>query len=163
MENKRTSVIFRIIFFTLTAAVTAFVFINSSLPADLSEEESQGVLDFIYKLLLNFGIDSELSDFIIRKIAHFTEFTALGALYICCAYSFDRLRTIRFLPHALLAGILTAVADEAIQLNVEGRSSQVTDVILDFSGVVFGAGIMLLIFFVYKRIKSRRGKYQGRT
>ena len=47
---------------------------------------------------------------------------------------------------AILGGLLTALTDETIQLFVPGRSSQVTDVWIDFSGVMTGliVGLILL-------------------
>ncbi len=51
----------------------------------------------------------------------------------------------------MFCGLATAVCDETIQLNVEGRAGMITDVLLDFSGVIFGTLIMLFIFLIYKK------------
>ena len=46
----------------------------------------------------------------------------------------------------MLGGLLTALTDETIQLFVPGRSGQVTDIWIDFSGVMTGllVGLILL-------------------
>ena len=44
----------------------------------------------------------------------------------------------------ILGGLLTALTDETIQMFSDGRSSQLTDVWLDFSGVM--AGILVGLF-----------------
>ena len=44
----------------------------------------------------------------------------------------------------MLGGLLTALTDETIQLFVPGRSGQVTDIWIDFSGVMTG----LLVGFI---------------
>ena len=51
----------------LTAAAIAFAFIHSAMPADVSSEESAGVLDFLYNFLRAVGISAELTDHIVRK------------------------------------------------------------------------------------------------
>ena len=44
--QQRASIRFRVVFFVLTAAMLAFAFIHSAMPAQVSAEESGGVLDF---------------------------------------------------------------------------------------------------------------------
>jgi VanZ family protein len=46
---------------------------------------------------------------------------------------------------------LVPVVDEAIQLFVPGRSGRVTDVLLDLSGVAFGAVLSLAISKIARR------------
>ena len=153
--DKRASTRFRVIVLILTAAAIAFAFIHSAMPADVSSEESAGVLDFLYNFLRAVGISAELTDHIVRKLAHFTEFTAIGMLLTTCAYSFDR-----FTVYVFFAGLAAAVTDETIQLFSEGRSGQISDVLLDFSGIVLGTAVMLLFYFVYQRIRRKKMKHE---
>lgn len=152
MNQNRASVRFRIIIFVLTICMTAFAFIHSSMPASVSDEESKSVLDFLYEFVAKFGII--LTDHIVRKAAHFTEYTAIGALLLSCAYSFDRIKPQKYYSQVLSAGLAIPLCDETIQLNVEGRSGQISDVLLDFSGVLTGAVIMFLIYAIYRKIKN---------
>ncbi|MBR2916151.1 MAG: VanZ family protein [Clostridia bacterium] len=73
---------------------------------------------------------------IIRKLAHFYNFfivgVLLGAIYISLKENGRQ---------ALLwasFGLLVAIADELHQHFVPGRSAEVYDVLVDFSGVLFG-------------------------
>lgn len=154
MKKSQTALRFRVIVFILTAGMVTFAFVHSSMPADLSGEESESVMDFLQYIFNFFGFNAELTDHIVRKAAHFTEYTAIGMLLVCCAYSFSRTKPYRYYSQILFAGLATAVCDETIQLNVPGRSGQITDVLLDFSGVITGAVIMLIFYSVYRKIRK---------
>lgn len=154
MKMSQTSMRFRVIVFILTIGMIAFAFIHSSMPADLSSEESESVMGVLQYILNFLGFSAELTDHIVRKAAHFAEYTAIGILLVSCAYSFSRTKPYRYYSQILFAGLATAVIDETIQLNVEGRSGQITDVLLDFSGVITGAVFMLLIYMIYRKIRK---------
>ena len=154
MKTNSCSMRFRIIMFVLTASVIAFAFIHSSMPSVESAQESESVLDFVTVILKFFGIDPNLSDHIIRKIAHFTEYTVLGALLCSCAYSFDRIKPIKFVPYTVSIGLFTCFVDETIQLGIEGRSGQVSDMWIDFFGVLLGTAVMLVAFWIYRKIRK---------
>ena len=154
MKKSQTSLRFRVIVFILTVGMIAFAFIHSSMPADLSSEESEGVMVILQNILDFFGFSTELTDHIVRKAAHFAEYTAIGMLLVSCAYSFSRTKPYRYYSQILFAGLATAVIDETIQLNVAGRSGQITDVLLDFSGVITGAVFMLLFYMIYRKIRK---------
>lgn len=154
MKRSQTSLRFRIIIFLFTAAMIAFAFIHSSMPADLSGEESESVMDILQSILNFLGFSAELTDHIVRKAAHFAEYTAIGMLLMSCAYSFCRTKPYRYCSQIFFVGLATAVCDETIQLNVPGRSGQITDVLLDFSGVLTGAVFMLIIYTLYRKIRK---------
>lgn len=154
MKKSQTSMRFRVIIFILTAGMIAFAFIHSSMPADLSSEESESVMGVLQYILDFLGFSAELTDHIVRKAAHFAEYTAIGMLLVSCAYSFSRTKPYRYYSQILFAGLATAVIDETIQLNVAGRSGQITDVLLDFSGVITGAVFMVLIYMIYRKIRK---------
>lgn len=154
MKKSQTSTRFRVIVFIFTAAMIAFAFIHSSMPAELSEEESKNVLNILQYITKMFGLSTELTDHIVRKAAHFLEYSIIGMLLTCCAYSFSRTKPYRYYSQIMFTGLAVAVTDEAIQLNVAGRSGQVTDVILDFSGVIAGAFITVLFFMIYRKIRK---------
>lgn len=154
MKKSQTSMRFRVIVFILTIGMIAFAFIHSSMPADLSSEESESVMSVLQYILNFLGFSAELTDHIVRKAAHFAEYTAIGMLLVSCAYSFSRTKPYRYYSQILFAGLATAVIDETIQLNVAGRSGQITDVLLDFSGLITGAVFMLLVYMIYRKIRK---------
>ena len=163
--NQGTSVRFRVIVFALTAGMIAFAFIHSAMPASESSKESNSVLAFLSALLSGLGIHRELTGLFVRKLAHFSEFTVIGGLLTSCAYSFDRFKPYRYIFAVLFTGLFTAVIDEFIQLFSDGRSGEIVDVLLDFSGVVTGTLIMLLFYKIYINIrtKSKRDKKENGT
>lgn len=153
MKIKTGTVIFRVVTFIITGCIMAFAFIHSMTPAVLSSEESGAVLDFLQPIFNLLGLD-KLDNNAIRKIAHFVEFTGLGISMSFCAYSFNKRKPLKYWSQMLFTGLFTAVIDEAIQLNVEGRAGMITDVLLDFSGVLTGICIMLIVFAIYRWIRK---------
>lgn len=154
MKMGKSSRKFRVFMILITAALIAFAFWQSSMPASISNDESEKTLDFIEVFIKALGLTPNLTDFVIRKSAHFCEYTAIGMFLMNTAYSFNRLRPHKYYFQVLFVGLLTAVIDEAIQLNVAGRSGQITDVLLDFSGIIFGSAVMWIIQFIYKKIRK---------
>ena len=85
---------------------------------------------------------------VIRKCAHFTEFTLLGvSLRLCMESWMGRRKGLTGISWA--AGTLYAGLDELHQLAVDGRSGQWTDVMIDSAGVMCGiliaAGLLMLL------------------
>jgi len=89
------------------------------------------------------------ADFIVRKAAHFVLFMVLG-VYACLSADVVNIKRKKLI--ALLFCIVYAMSDELHQLFSDGRSGQVTDVIIDFCGSFLG---VMLTAFVTKLIKDR--------
>ena len=146
-----------IILIILTLCVVAFIFMHSLTPATLSAEESGAVTDWLTKL-----IPFHLTDHIVRKLAHFTEYSVLGFLTSFTVYSFFKKPTGGIFIKMFVT-LFTAVIDETIQLHVPGRSGQVTDVLLDFSGAVTGIIVSTLLILIYLLYKKRKEMKNGRN
>ena len=151
----RASKRFTVFIIILSVCAVTFAFVNSLMPAEVSQGESGGVLAFIVQTLEALGIQAELTDRLIRKTAHFTEFAVIGMLFEVCAYCFYRPKPRKFLPQVLLAGLLTALTDETLQLYADKRSGMIADVWLDFSGVVTGAVLITLLLTIYIKRKYK--------
>lgn len=119
----------------------ALIFAHSAMPAELSHGESTGLLALVQRIL------PWLSHHALRKLAHFGEFAVLGLLV---TGFFRQIRGFRLI-RPLGACLVSALTDETIQLFVVGRSGQIGDVWLDFSGAVFGAVLMWLIFRICRK------------
>ena len=158
--NQRATARFRVIVFILTAAAIVFAFVHSAMPDDLSSKESEGVFAFLCGILRFFGAGENLTEHIVRKLAHFSEYTAIGMFLTSCAYSFDRFKPYRYLAYVLFAGLGTAFVDETIQLLSEGRAGMIIDMWIDFSGVCLGTAVMLLFYFAYQRIRRKKMKHE---
>ncbi len=137
-----------------------FIFSQSLPDKEASKEISVGVTTKLAPFLeLIFGSGS-VSDHVIRKAAHFTEFFGFGALAAVCAalrakYASAKLgeavpvKTQSFANAAFLS-LTTALTDETIQL-FTGRGSQVADVWLDFSGAVCAIAAV----FAFVRLRKK--------
>lgn len=130
--------------------ILAFIWGNSLMPGEVSQAFSQWVKHVLARLLPgDFSLVKEGSG-LLRKIAHFTEFAALG---ICLAWRGGMRKKV---PHwVFLWGAAAAALDETIQCFVPGRGPAVKDVLLDSSGVLTG---MLLLYLGHTILKKRINK-----
>lgn len=121
--------------------------------ADLSSADSGAVLKLVQQVLTAGGVDSTIiTEHVIRKTAHFTEYAALGILLCLCFRTFALSLDRRVLSQVLVS-FLVPFTDETIQLFVAGRSGQISDVWLDCAGAAFGT----VVFMAAGRILSRTG------
>ena len=147
-DTERTSlwvVAGRVVFTVALIACIWFIFSNSMAVATVSEQSSGRVLRLMQAVLRRLGhpaLAERLTMHIVRKLAHFCEYALEGFLLMLCMRVYSR-HPLRHITVPMLGGVLTALADETIQLFSEGRSSQVTDVWLDSAGVL--AGILVAI------------------
>ena len=138
----------RVIFTMALVGCIVFIFSNSLQIADVSENASGRVLALLQSVLRHLGMPgaaNRLTMHLVRKLAHFCEYMLEGFLLMLCLRVYTR-RFVRHVSWPILGGLLTALTDETLQLFVPGRSSQVTDVWIDFSGVMTGlfVGLVLL-------------------
>lgn len=136
----------KIIYLLLSILIMGFIFGNSLMDAVDSNSESRFLTAFAQNVLSWLGFHVPIAELhhAIRKCAHFTEF-ALESFFVAKTLAAFRVRRQTWLAYALLIGLLTAVIDENIQLYSIGRSGQVTDVLLDFSGTIAGVVMAILI------------------
>ncbi len=139
---------YKYLFIIITFFVIGFIWWNSSKNGEESSGISQGVLYEIMQIFARIGISTDITEHIIRKLAHFTEFTAWGILLSIDTVLFlKNMKQYVWIP--LFIGLLVALIDETIQLFPIGRSSSVKDVWIDFSGVIFGTILLLVLKQIY--------------
>lgn len=150
-DTERTSlwvIAGRVVFTVALIACIWFIFSNSMAVATVSTDSSGRVLAWMRIILRRLGqpgLAEHLTMHIVRKLAHFCEYTLEGFLLMLCMRVYTR-RYVRHISVPMLGGVLTAMADETIQIYSPGRSSQVTDVWLDSAGVL--AGILIALVFM---------------
>ncbi len=105
----------------------------SSQPAVESSSSSSKIVNVILSTLKLDESKGEVLTVIVRKGAHFTEYFILGGLVTITCGVFNKKKNNSFI---LLSCILVALSDEFLQSFIIGRSSEVRDVLIDFSGVV---------------------------
>lgn len=93
-------------------------------------------------------------DFLVRKSAHFLEYTMLGLILMLTARTF---LTSHQKTAAMLTGAVYAALDEFHQYFVPGRACQVRDVLIDYSGIVTGILTALLLMRIIRAIRNQRG------
>lgn len=82
---------------------------------------------------------------IIRKLAHLTEFTILGGVLYVVLRRYIEYGTV---VKTIVVGIVIAGLDEFIQLFSLGRSSQLSDVLIDTVGIIIGISVVKLTYYI---------------
>ena len=137
MKNRKTHLFLLGLLILLTLG---FIWGNSLKSIPESQEISLSYLDRLSPFLDAVFGPGRITDHILRKTAHFCEFALQG---------------LQGLMNALFAGLAAGVADETIQIFSQ-RGSRVADVVLDFSGAVFGALVIALITRLCRRRRRRQ-------
>ena len=139
-----------------TVAILAFIFHNSLQDGAASNNRSGQIAEIVEPVLdPRDAVPEEEFHKFVRKMAHFLEFCMLGvsaamlAMHVSAAY----VRCSVFAPLFLV--LLSAVTDEFIQ-SFTGRTSAVSDVLIDFGGAA--VGIMLAYGAVGLLMKRRKKK-----
>lgn len=122
-----------------------FIWGNSLLPGAVSGAISdwvKGILDSLFAQ----EPEQPTSGGLLRKLAHFTEFMALGMLlcWRCGMLGKSKVR-------AFAWGVLTACLDETIQCFVPDRGPGIRDVCIDSFGVATGIVLVLLGHTYWKK------------
>lgn len=125
------------------------IFWLSSRTADESAQQSGNILN---RLIEIFG-DNIFTDFIVRKLAHFLEFTGLGLLMNTALYQTRKRKS--FLLATALAS-LYALTDEVHQLFVEGRACRAADWAIDTCGAIVGTIAFAVIFALLSKAIKRK-------
>lgn len=147
MNNKRKS----IAMWVLVVLCMGVIFYFSSRPANISAMQSDAILRWFIK---HFG-DGAITDFAVRKGAHFLEFTGLCFLFNW-AWRYTKDRAMPMV--SVICTSLYAVSDEVHQLFVEGRSCQVSDWALDTLGAVTGTLGFIIIYIIIRSIEKRKNR-----
>ena len=107
----------------LLVLILAFIWGNSLMPAELSHSFSQWVKTLLTRFLSGDGAETGEGSGLLRKMAHFAEFTALG---LCLTWRGGMLG--KKMGRTFLAGVAVAAVDETIQRFVPGRNASILDV-----------------------------------
>lgn len=147
----------RIIFAVLSIATCIMIFTFSSQNGEVSGSTSRGFTRKIVEVLQigkNLGENEkeeliENSQYVIRKLAHFSIYTVLGINM----YGFVntlKINNKRKILIVLFVGLTYAISDEIHQMFSGSRTPAIKDVIIDSFGVLFGIGIFKLLPFIFK-------------
>ena len=129
---------------------------HSLQPAAVSSQESGAVLAALSQLLEMLHLPLFLTEFVVRKAAHMTEYLILALLL---AWTWSR-RGLRGIARWAVVGALSlscAFLDETIQLFVAGRTGKVADIWVDLAGAAIGLLVwQLLEWIAQKSVQTKR-------
>lgn len=149
MRKEETKTGFALICWILTVACMGVIFWLSSRTADESSQQSTAILD----LLIGIFGDNVFTTFIVRKSAHFLEYTGLSFLFHLSFFA--TYGKPKYLYSVALTS-LYAISDEVHQLFVEGRSCQISDWAIDTAGAILGALVFFVILLIRGRIRKNK-------
>ena len=150
MDNTRCKKTLTILI-VLTLAV---IWGHSLLGKEASSEESSLVMEIVKPILELIVGKGNVTEHLVRKLAHFSEFSVLGT-ELQLFFALTKREKDAFLL-SLAHGLFAALADETIQI-FTGRGPMIQDVWIDVFGVTAGTLIALAATAAYKRSK-RHGK-----
>ncbi|MEG2652157.1 MAG: VanZ family protein [Ruthenibacterium sp.] len=162
-QREKTTVyviLMRVLFTVFTVWAVCYIFGNSLEPATVSAVRSGAVTQTINAGLAGVHVEYRVTEHLVRKLAHVFEFSLLGFL----ATLLLRVYTARMLAHLswpLFFCLAVPVADETLQLFSAGRSSEVRDVLIDFTaacGGIAAALVLLLLLHIMVRLFVPRKK-----
>lgn len=154
----------RVISSVATIGIMALIFWFSSQNSYDSSDVSRGFLMFIINLFpgaadLDDGAKLELVyslHGLIRKIAHFSIYTALGISSVAAVWSFSG----KPIKWSILISVpfcaMYSLSDEFHQSFVSGRSGELRDMMIDTSGALFGGIILILAVNAVIRMKVKK-------
>ena len=161
--------ILRAVLTALCAVTVGFILYNSLQTAQESTEQSTTVVVMVQQavaviapeapIVTATGEDFDRLHSIVRSLAHFSEYTLLGARggWCCLSYTLRR----KFLVIPALGGAGLAVLDECLQMFTAGRGAQFTDILLDVFGGLCGLAFAVLSVWIVIKI-MRRKRYETR-
>lgn len=163
MVNKKL-IILRVACFTLSLLIMVFIFSMSAQDAETSSNTSGGLIESVIRFFdKGFAELSQIEQeeyvgkfqFIVRKLAHFSVYLALGFALSAGMQTFVKLRVFVRTLFAFIIGVLYAILDEIHQIYVPGRSCELRDMLIDSTGILIGSLFIMALFLLIKRTKNK--------
>lgn len=153
----KSIVVSRFLLAVCLISVLVFIFNNGTEVDTVSSSKSVIVTEFINKILAKVSVDFQATEHQVRKLAHFSEYMLLGFLLVLNLRLYAGLHLTN-IAWPLFLGLFTAVLDEFLQAFTPGRSSMVTDVMIDFGGIASGVLAALLVLHFLSRRRTQKNK-----
>ncbi|MBU3158338.1 VanZ family protein [Clostridium frigoris] len=138
------------------------IFYNGTRPGETSQKSSRGLIDFAGRVLNissanieKVGVKFNDVNYYVRKNAHFFEYF-IFSLLICSIVRQSKLQRSNKIWMLLFLLLMFPVIDEFIQKYIPNRTSNVLDIIIDFSGGILGMFISATWGNVIEKKKGQR-------
>lgn len=159
--KRKTAILLSLLLLISSLSVT---FYNSLKSIEESSSQSDAVAERIETSVQaenNSKTDELLHYFLdnIRKAAHLIEFATLGLALSLLIIS-AKLSEFKYIIYAFFFSLSCAVIDEGLQV-ISNRGSLVTDILIDCLGSWFTVAIVLLIYYLIKKLYSKKHEVQN--
>lgn len=156
-----------IVVIILAVAINGYIIMHSCLDAAESTKASQGVVEVAEDVVNTVRPETitpenhdSFASFIRKAFGHFGLFVVSGlftplALYLSLS-PFSWAKHYINVMFSLAVGLFMGILTESIQLTVPGRSGEIKDVLIDFSGYLLGTLIIgLILFLVIRKLRKK--------
>ena len=157
-----------IIVIILAVAINGYIIMHSCLDAIESTKASTGVVEVAEDVVNTVRPETitpenhdSFASFIRKAFGHFGLFAVSGiltslALYLALS-PFSWCKHYMNTMFSLVIGLFMGILTEIIQLSVPGRSGEITDVLIDFSGYLLGTLIIgLILFLIIRKLRKKK-------
>ena len=163
---KKNRIIFWIVLL-VTIAIDVFIIINAFINGDKSAVESKTVAEKTAEVINTIKPETITKDnfdsfsFSFRKlVGHFGIFVFSG-LFGSWTFllGFNHIKNKKYffvISSSILHGLLLAFLSEFVQIFVNGRSGNIKDVGIDFSGYILGLLLLIFIAFLIHKFQKKK-------
>ena len=165
-KMNKIRIFWRVVTTLACVLMLIFIFSNSLKTGEASSAQSSAVVDTIQDVASVVAPESSIATATgedydrlhadVRKLAHFSEFMLLGALFMWCWYSYTDKKVWLTVPTAGV--VLVPLIDEFLQIFTSGRGAEWMDVMLDVFGGLCGGFLALctltLGIYIYRKRKA---------
>ena len=156
-----------IVVIILAIAINGYIIMHSCLDAAESTKASQGVVEVAEDVVNTVRPETitpenhdSFASFIRKAFGHFGLFVVSGLLTSLALYlslsPFSWAKHYINVMFSLAVGLFMGILTESIQLSVPGRSGEIKDVLIDFSGYLLGTLIIgLILFLVIRKLRKK--------
>ena len=140
----------------IIALTIGFIWGNSLKTKEESSESSESVSNVLQTWVDTFFGEDVVSveEGVVRKLAHATEFAALGLEFCVLLIAIKQESYKRYLQ-ILPIGLFVAAVDESLQF-VSLRGPSIIDVFIDFGGFFIMTVVFIAIFAIRNKVKAKR-------
>ena len=159
MNNRKIKInlkLLQVINIILVVIWIIIYYLSNQIAIDSTETSSRFILPLVKIFRPNLTGTAlyqtvESLQFIVRKLAHFVLYT-IGGILLYNMYNSFGIKEKRYnLSLPFLTGVFFAMTDEIHQFFVEGRSSELRDVLIDSLGITLGICIIYYICYIINK------------